>query len=320
MKTANFLVFFFILLFTACQKENMDQIIPTNPGHHVDTIDVNPFMAELRSYAPDTLMISCVKIPLPLDLLQESGNIFTINTEEDLEAAEMLADAIVDFVYPFGAIIDSGPIEISNLEDLAMAIIVCGSTTATCADLDAHVLLFYKALNILTTNKYPFSIQYPVNLIVEGNPVVINNNDEYLPAIGGDPFRYLKTELVYPITITQFGRTFVLNSDEDVCKFHETLSEPCENKPGHIQFFFNQGGGTPSNCAYFINYPVNITFQGNTLNIQKMEDYLNVLNATPDAYDGIELIYPVRFTKFVDNKQVIIQNDNALCQYLNNCQ
>lgn len=307
------------VLLGACTKENIDEITPEDPNYTVDTIDVNPFITEMRSLSSDTLLISCVKIPLPIDLLQESGNTITINTEAEWEAAEMLADQVVDFVYPFDAVVESVTIEITEIEDLAEAIILCSTVPSTCADLKPHVLLFYNGLNIFTINKYPFTIQYPVTLIVEGNRVVINNDDEYIPAIGGNPSRFLPTELVYPITITQFGRDIVLTSDNDVCEFYDTLGEACENKPAHIQFFFNEGPGKPINCTYLIDYPVEINLNGTVIEIESRDDYEAELNASPNAYDDITLVYPVNAYN-LDGDRITFDAEPEICEFLNDCQ
>ncbi|GAB4407804.1 MAG: hypothetical protein OHK0039_10450 [Bacteroidia bacterium] len=165
-----------------------------------------------------------------------------------------------------------------------------------------------------------YEINYPVTLLVQGNQVVINNDSEYLPAVGGSPSNLLPTDLVYPITITQFGRDIVLNSDTDVCQFYQTLDEPCTNKPAHIQFFFNEGSGTRISCTYFIDYPVSIISDGDTLQIQTRDAYLTELNASPNAYNDIELIYPVGAAKFIDGSQLSFGSDADLCQYLNSCQ
>jgi hypothetical protein len=303
----------------ACKKDYIDEIKSEDPNYQVDTIDVNPFIAELRSLSSDTLFISCVKIPLPLDLLQESGNSITINTIAELDSAEMLADAVVDFVYPFGAVIESMPVQITELEDLATSILLCSTTTATCADLKPNVLLFYNALNIFTINNYPYTINYPVTLIVEGNTIVVNNNDEYVPAIGGDPSKFLEAQLVYPITITQFGRNITLTSDDDVCSFYYTLLEPCENKPAHIQLFFNGGSGSPTECAYFIDYPVQINLNGSVIEIGSRNEYLEVLNALPNAYDDITLVYPVSAIN-IDFDPIIFETEDDICNFLNGCQ
>lgn len=322
MKIANkisVLTLFVAILFSACRKNNFDEIITKDPGYKIDTIDVNPLLRDLRVLTPDTLYIDCVRIPFPVELLQASGNTITINSEAELDAAIMLADSIVDFVYPFEAVSNNVVTQIEKVEDLAVALTLCASTPVDCLDQDAHVLLFFNGLNILTLNRYVYDINYPVTLIVEGNQVVINNDDEYLPAVGGSPFNLLKTELVYPITVTQFGQNIVLNSDADVCQFYKTLDEPCGNKPSHIQFFFNEGPGTPINCTYFINYPLEVNLNGNTIQIQSRNDYLDLLNSSPFAYNGIELVYPVNVSKYIGSQQVIFGSDADICQYLDNC-
>lgn len=328
MNTLNkisFLIFFVAIFFTACQKENIDEIIPEDPEITVDTIDVNPIVQQLRlnSNSSESIDLLCLEIPLPVDFLQLSGNTISVNTQAEFEAASMLADTIVDFVYPFDAVNDNGTIVVENISDLVIALQECSVDTVNteCArGTDAHVLLFFNALNIFTLNKYVYTINYPVSLVVEGDTVVVNNDDEYLPAVGGSPSELLETDLVYPITITQFGRDIELNSDDDVCAFYETLGEACENKPAHIQFFFNEGGGVPVNCAYFINYPVEIVSNGVTTQIQSRDDYLSELNSSPTAYDEIELIYPASVTKSTDGQQIDFATEADICQYLDNCQ
>lgn len=326
MKILNKLCFMaisIVILFTACEKENIDEIIPQDPVYEIDTIDVNPLLSQMVSQSSVFLEISCVSIPYPVEFLQASGNTITVSSPAELDDALMLSDSIVDFIYPFEATVESGTIIIESIEDLATAITFCSTTTPECADLRPHVLLFFNSLNIFTLNRYPYDVNYPVTLIVEGNEVVINSGDEYLPAVtvDGSPNNLLETELVYPITITQFGQQIVLNNDNDVCEFYDTinLSEPCENKPAHIQFFFNEGPGTPINCTYFINYPVDIVLNGETVTIPTREDYLSELNASPTAYDNIQIVYPVDVFKF-EGPDVVFESDADICQYLDNCQ
>ncbi len=315
------LLLFLVILFSACQKENFDVIIVEDPEYQTDTIDVNPLIRRIATTSPNSIYLDCVSIPYPVEFLQASGNTITINSEAELDSAGMLADSIVNFVYPLDAIDDNGPLLIEDLEGLILAIQACAVVpVAACPGQNAHVLLFFNALNILTLNKYVYEINYPVDLIVEGTQVTITNDSEYLPAVGGSPFDLLETELVYPISITQFGRDIVLNSDADVCQFSKTLDEPCENKPAHIQFFFNGGIGTRLSCAYFINYPFTITSNGNTIPITTGEDYLNELNSSPNAYFDIELVYPVTASKSTDGQQISFGTDADICQYLDNCQ
>ena len=266
----------------------------------------------------------CSTLLFPFDAKLNDGTIVTVNDQNDY-ANYVLAGEHLEVVYPFSLEDAAGNVTVVNDDSaLILVFIDCGlfeiDTVYDCSHSPAHVLLFFNALNILTMNNYVYEINYPVDLIVEGNPVTLNSDDQYLPAVGGSPFDLLETDLVYPITITQFGRDIQLNSDADVCAFYETLDEDCTNKPAHIQFFFNEGGGAPVNCAYFINYPVSITSNGSTIQIQTRDDYLSELNASPTAYNDIDLVYPVTATKFANGQQVNIGSAADMCQYLDNCQ
>lgn len=310
------------MLLVACEKDNLDEINPSNPNYSPDTVDVNPFLKKMKTFTSDTIYISCVRVPFPLDFKQASGNVITVNSLADFQAATNLADSLVDFVYPFQALSSGNQVVINNVGDLAQAIIGCssGTTTFNCQDYDAHTLLFFPATNLLNTNQYVYSINYPVTLIVKGDTVVLNSDADYLPAIGGSPFNYYEAELVYPITINQFGQTIVLTSDQDVCDFNKSLYEDCVKKPTHIQFFFNERPGTPSSCAYAINYPVKITFNGTQQQIQSGNAYLNLLNSNASAYNGISLVYPVTAIRNKNGQTLSFNAASDVCQYLDNCQ
>ncbi|MDP5171652.1 MAG: hypothetical protein NWR72_15505 [Bacteroidia bacterium] len=327
MNTTSKLIFSMLLLgllFASCDKQNIDEIIPESPVFQTDTIDVNPYVKSLQSVNQDSLKLDCISIPLPIDFLQASGNTVTVNTEAELDSVSLLPDSLVDFVYPFDGYIGTSVVTFQQVEDFIPALITCGSividSTFNCSNQLPHVLLFFNALNIFTLNRYVYEINYPVTLVVNGTQVVLNQDSDYLPAIGGSPSNLPPTDLVYPITITQFGRDIVLNSDNDVCAFYQTLDEPCANKPEHIQFFFNEGPGRPINCTYFIDYPVGIVSDGDTLQIQTRDEYLTELNSSPNAYNDIELLYPVTATEFNNGQQIIFGSGSDICQYYNNCQ
>lgn len=261
-------------------------------------------------------------VQYPYNILTESGELVSIE-DENQEAALILSGENYTLQYPFNLVDAEGQVIVVTSElEFILLILPCLITVEEpeSCHADAHVLLFFNGLNIFTINKYEYEINFPVTLIVEGTEVVVNNGDEYLPAVGGSPFDLLETEIVYPVTVTQFGQEIVLNSDADVCQFYETLDEPCVNKPAHIQFFFNEGGGTPINCAYFISYPLNIEVDGETIQVSTREDYLDKLNESPTAYDEIELVYPVSINQVNSGQQLFFESDEDICEYLDNCE
>ncbi len=315
---------FLVLMLASCQKQNIDEIISESATFQTDTVSVNPLVPKLQSFSSDTMLLDCIKIPFPLDFLQASGSTITVNSEAELDSASMLPDSLVDFVYPFNAVVGSNSVIIGDVEDIIAALQVCGSIiivpNTDCSFSPPHVMLFFNGLNIFTLNRYVYEINYPVTLVVNGTQVVLNQDSDYLPAIGGSPSNLPPTDLVYPITVTQFGRDIVLSNDSDVCDFYQTLEEPCANKPAHIQFFFNEGPGRPISCTYFIDYPVGIVSDGDTLQIQTRDEYLTELDSSPNAYNDIELLYPVAATEFNTGQQLSFGSAADICQYYDNCQ
>jgi hypothetical protein len=273
----------------------------------------------MQFFSPDTLYLSCLAIPYPIDFKQLSGSVVTVKDSSDLVAALSNPDTITDFVYPITVYIGGSSKTMNSIQDLFTELVLCDTTTVTCADQEAHVLLFFNALNIFTLNKFPYSINYPVQIQVNGQVATLNQDSDYLPAIGGNPMQPDSANLIYPITIVQFGQTIVLNSDQDVCNFYATLDESCGNKPGHIQFFFNEGAGTAISCTYFINYPVQATYNGSVLTFQSRSDYTTFLASDPNAYNGLSLVFPVTAERYQNGQTLSFTSDADICQYLTTC-
>lgn len=310
------LAFFIALSSTSCEKNNIDKIIV---DYSPDTVDFNPLLNKMQFFSPDTLYLSCLAIPYPIDFKQLSGSVITVKDSSDLIAALSNPDTITDFIYPITVYIGGSSKTMNSIQDLFTELVLCDTTTVTCADQEAHVLLFFNALNIFTLNKYPYSINYPVQIQVNGQVATLNQDSDYLPAIGGNPMQPDSANLIYPITIVQFGQSIVLNSDQDVCNFYATLDESCGNKPGHIQFFFNEGPGSAISCTYFINFPVQATYNGSVLTFQSRQDYTTFLTSDPNAYNGLSLVFPVTAERYQNSQTLSFTSDSDICQYLTTC-
>ncbi len=155
LKSFGLFIVLIAAFFTSCEKDSMDEPAQYNPDNQVDVIEVNPLARNLTA-SSDFIIIDCIRIPYPVDFLQASGSTITVNNEAELDAATMLADSIVDFVYPFDVLDDDdNEITISKVDDLGTALINCASVPDPnpCAYTDAHVLLFYNAFNIFTINQ-----------------------------------------------------------------------------------------------------------------------------------------------------------------------
>lgn len=293
-------------LFASCEESKYNPLPLANDSVHVSPFDCFTFAfpIDVRIVIPDTIA--------------------TLNSEDDLTQL-YLSGVEYELIFPVDVVTQSGmTVTISEPADFIDVLIDCDiividTTNNACEHTDAYVLLYYNALNIFTLNNYPYDINYPATLIVEGTSVTLNSDDDFIPAIGGNPSRFVDAEIVYPVTVTQFGRTITLNDDNDVCAFYETLLEPCENKPSHIQYFHNTAG-VPIDCAFFVDYPLEIINNaGNTVTISNRDDYLAELDA-PGAYDAIELVYPVTGIDVQTNQQITFANGDDICQLINQCQ
>ncbi|GAB4407797.1 MAG: hypothetical protein OHK0039_10440 [Bacteroidia bacterium] len=109
------------ILFVACDRQNIDEIIPEKATFQTDTVATNPFVKRI-SVVPDSILLDCISIPFPLDFLQASGDTITVNTEAELDSASMLPDSLVDFVHPFDAVVDGNVVLISGVEDIIAAL------------------------------------------------------------------------------------------------------------------------------------------------------------------------------------------------------
>ena len=102
------------ITFGSCKKENKDEIIV---NYSPETVDVNPIIKRMQSFSADTLHIGYVAIPYPVEFKQSVKKL-TVNDSTKLNAMYNIADSVVDFVYPFKAIVKSNSTTIRNVEVL----------------------------------------------------------------------------------------------------------------------------------------------------------------------------------------------------------
>lgn len=124
------IAFFFlaVLFLTACNKENIDEVIPGDPGFQPDTVMVNSLMAAMVSNPSGGLDLGCITINFPFSLLTESGATVEINTEAEFEAAtdSTAADPAVDIVFPLSITdSDGNTTQVNDDYELGVAFASC---------------------------------------------------------------------------------------------------------------------------------------------------------------------------------------------------
>lgn len=176
---------------------------------------------------------ACYELQYPFTLDLGDGNTLEINDEDEYATTILNAGEALELVYPFTlqSILDSQLLTINNGDEYLQALAACGidieieEDDDPCDDIEeddpiAHTTLFYNAYNIFALYSCPFTFEYPVQLDIEGTVFDINNVDDYLAAIGGNPFTPAFGSIVFPVTvIKEDDTTEELNSNTDVCVF-----------------------------------------------------------------------------------------------------
>ena len=263
----------------------------------------------------EVIGFGCLTLNYPFNVINEDGDIISINNED--EYISLLLDGNnLTLQFPFSLTnLDGEVYEINSLEELLAAFESCGIIITiepiTCDDLRADFVIFYN-----NSGKYPYTINYPITMIVEGVEEVFNDAEEYYDVVGYAFGQAKPAEFVYPISIRQFGRDLTFNSDQDVCDFYDYLDEPCEDKPTHIELF-HSFVFTPIDCSYFPVPPYQLSFNAQTYTLNSRDEYLDLLE-TPGAYDGIEVIYPITVQPNT-GAAFQFENDEDICAYASNC-
>lgn len=145
----------------------------------------------------------CFEFNFPLDVIDEEGNVITINGFEDL----FYNDSVVDFVYPFTVTLaDGSELTINSSEEFDDLYNECYDIE-TCDDCTENC----------------FEIIFPINLIQEdGTVTTINDEDElydFFENLGPSQF----VTLTYPINVElSDGTQVAVNNDEE---FDQLLSD-----------------------------------------------------------------------------------------------
>ncbi|MCB9340030.1 MAG: hypothetical protein H6577_18055 [Lewinellaceae bacterium] len=126
------LFLFAILFLTACNKDNIDEVIPGDPGYQPDTVVVNSLIFAMVGNPSGGLDLGCITINFPFSLLTESGATVEINTEAEFEAAtdSTAADPVVDIVFPLSITDSDGNTgQVNDETELGVAFASCIPTT-----------------------------------------------------------------------------------------------------------------------------------------------------------------------------------------------
>ncbi len=214
------LLFVAALFFTACEKDNMDEIVVDEPEYTPDVVESNNLFLAMRSTDSEGLDLGCLTVLYPFDLELESGSTVTINSESDFIAATdtTAEDPAVDFVYPLD-ILDAGgnSTQASSIDELGQSFVACipngGWTYGSTSDL----------VPAFSFTDLCFDLVYPVGLEdLDGNTYTADDEDDLIDLIATVDQLFF----TLPITVTD------ANGDELVIDAYDGFSNLVESCDG----------------------------------------------------------------------------------------
>ena len=250
----------------------------------------------------------CFEFVYPVSVEMNDGTSVTVNNDEEMD--DLFINSTdqyypVDMVYPFEVVQDEETIIINNTVEFNALLDSCFG------NISGGMLLPAEAFNNC------FSLNYPVDLILEdGSTVTVNNNTEYNNYIFAMNPPYV-TDFVYDISITHFdGSTQVIHN---INEFAEAINE-CYMNENPLPDGFHFSELPPSffyQCVELV-YPVTIVFNDGSTQVANNEaEYNNILgSSTADVY-VVNFQYPINI--IFEEQNYTINNLSEIMEYIVNC-
>ncbi|NBC07362.1 MAG: hypothetical protein GVY26_09235 [Bacteroidetes bacterium] len=303
------LLFVAALFFTACEKDNMDEIVVDEPEYTPEEVEVNNLFNALRAdNSSGTVTMNCVTLETPFELELASGAIVTINNNADLEAAmeEDAVDPAVDFVYPISIVDAKGEsAQVSSNKELGINFASCLPQQGWTAAMSTNETLpacFYGEL---------FCVEqvYPVDLIDgEGNTYSVTNDDELVDLFLSVYSDSTSLAFILPISvINEAGEEVEI---ETVDEFFSVVGE-CENVEPVI---VGDGFEAQGFLCYELKYPAEmLDTDGNPITVNSADEYANLVLGG----EALTIEYPFTLESMIDGTTVTVNNFEEFILALN---
>jgi len=302
------LLFVAALFFTACEKDEMDEIIVDEPDYTPDVVEGNNLLLAMRSNSSQGLDLGCLTILYPFDLELESGSTTTINSESDFTTAmdPNAADPAVDFVYPLD-ILDAGGnnAQINSINELGQSFVACipnsGWTYGSTSDL----------IPAFSFTDLCFDLVYPVALEdLDGNTYTADDEADLIDLIAtvDDLFFTL------PITVTDAeGDELTIESYDGF----SNLVESCDGVGVNPPVVVDGGIEVVGFGCWELQYPFTLQLSdGTTVDINDEDEYITtILNAD----DEFQVIYPFTLKSLLNDDEIDVTSDDDFIAALVAC-
>ncbi len=290
-----------LLLFTACEKDPIDEIKPLNPIEvATQELSENPLIKGVGKMASDGFALECITFSYPFAFELESGDNLTINNNDEAEIALYNEDDyVIDFVYPIEATDKEGNIFIiNNADELAEAFITCIPEDGW-DDFEEEGFPAFDFEGLCVELSYPFSLHsYNEELTIE-----VNNEQEFAEALVSEYYYFL-----FPINVVdQEENTIAI---EDDAALMNALFE-CDNYNG---YYYNHCPFDFSFCFELV-YPVGLIDEaGNISTVNNADDLYNLLFSG----GAVDFVYPVSLIS-EDGTTIEANDANVIDELIDEC-
>jgi len=306
----SFLLLSLTLVLVACNKKNIDEVIPEDPDYTPPTVEVNNLVTALQANPAGGQSLGCVTIIYPFKLVQDSGSELIISSDNDFEQALSPVndlDPVVDFVFPLAIYNRQGEwIEVENNTDLGLDFAACAPETgwnlsATEGDLIPAFLF----------TDLCFDLVFPVDLEDdEGNTFTVNNEEELIDLCATEENLFFELPI---IVLDEEGNEITI---EDNDAFFSAV-EDCFGimiAPPIILYGTIQVEGF---ACHALQFPFTLGLEnGNSLEIADADEYFAFLM---DEEGEFELLYPFSLQNLIDDSVVEVTNDDEFIAALEDC-
>lgn len=301
------LLFVAAIFFTACEKDDMDEIVIDEPDYTPNVVEGNNLLLAMRSTSSQGLDLGCLTIPYPFDLALESGSTTTINSESDFMAAmdTTAADPAVDFVYPLDILDSAGDnAQVNSIDELGQSFVACVPSNGWNYGSTSDLIPAFSFTDLC------FDLVYPVALEdLDGNTYTADDEDDLIDLIATVDQLFF----TLPITVTD------ANGDELVIDTYDGFSNLVESCDGvGVNPPVVVGGGSIEIVGfgcYELQYPFTLQLSdGTTVEINDEDEYITtILNAD----DEFQVAYPFDLQSLLDGSETTITNGDEFILALN---
>jgi len=293
-------LFALVFMFTACQKDNINDGGVILPPDDPQVVETNPLVSRTLPNE-EGLDLGCFVITYPFSLVDSSGTEYPINEIADLEDIEANETFIVDFVYPLDVTFEDGEeASVNSVEELAELFAEClpdGGWEE--GDFPAY---------LINMDNSCYTLQYPLDLEdIDGETITVNDEAEFNAALAEEIYFF-----VFPVTlIDEEGNEVVTEDNDDI---FEALFA-CNDFDGGDSTIWDWETGFEYIGCYMIELPLDVILEdGTTVTVNTHEELCELMLTGELA----GYAYPLTLTDEEGN-EVVVNSDEELEELLEDC-